>query len=153
MKTSSLKVRSARLAARFRRAEGGQALVEFALIMPFLLLLLVGIVEFGRGWNLHQVVTDAAREGARKAVIYDNTNTITVDSITNTMKAALASAGVDTSRADIIIDPGAWNAPSGQPTTVSITLPYRLIFFGALKQWTTGQSTVSLRSSFTMRNE
>jgi len=146
-----LKLRSARLAARYRRAEGGQALVEFALIMPFLLLLLVGIVEFGRGWNLHQVVTDAAREGARKAVIFNSA--ITVDSVTTTMKAALARAGVDTTRTDIVIDPGVWNAPSGQPTTVSITLPYRLVFFGALKQWTTGQSTVTLRSSFTMRNE
>ena len=47
------------------RDDGGQALVEFALIMPFLLLFLVGIVEFGRAWNQHQVITDAAREGAR----------------------------------------------------------------------------------------
>ena len=52
-----------------KRDERGQALVEFALILPIILLLVVGMLEFARAWNLHQVMTDAAREGARRAVI------------------------------------------------------------------------------------
>ena len=34
-------------------------------------LLIAGIIEFGRGWNIKQAVTDAAREGARYAVVDD----------------------------------------------------------------------------------
>ena len=48
-----------------RRDGRGQALVELALILPILLMLLLGIFEFGRAWNTKQVITDAAREGAR----------------------------------------------------------------------------------------
>jgi Flp pilus assembly protein TadG len=50
---------------RSDRPRRGQALIEFALILPVILLLVVGMLEFARAWNLHQVMTDAAREGAR----------------------------------------------------------------------------------------
>jgi Flp pilus assembly pilin Flp len=53
------------------RDESGAAMVEFALVVPLLLMILVGIMEFGRAWNLQQVITDAAREGARRAVVRD----------------------------------------------------------------------------------
>ena len=132
------------------RDDRGQALVEFALIMPFLLLFLVGIVEFGRAWNQHQVITDAAREGARKAVVFDAS--VTVDTVESTIKRALAAAGINPANATIT-GQGTWLLDSNQNATVSISLPYRFIFFGALKQWTTGESTVQLRTSVTMRNE
>ncbi len=48
----------------------GQSLVEFALVVPMLLVMLVGIIEFGRAWNMSQVVTDSARQGARAGAIY-----------------------------------------------------------------------------------
>ena len=142
--------RIARVGARFRRAEEGQALVEFALVVPFLLVFLVGIVEFGRAWNLHQVLTDAAREGARKAVVHDPT--ITQDSVENVIKAAIHTAGASTDSL-VISGQATWFLGTGEPATVELALPYRFIFFGALKQWTTGQSTVTLRTRFTMRNE
>jgi Flp pilus assembly protein TadG len=43
--------------------------VEFALIMPVLLLILVGTLEFGRVWSQMQVFQGAAREGARCAAV------------------------------------------------------------------------------------
>ena len=138
-----------RFGARLRRAEEGQALVEFALVVPFLLLFLVGIVEFGRAWNLHQVLTDAAREGARKAVVHDPT--ITLDSVNNTVKSAIATAGANPTFATITVT--GLDDATGDPATVEIAMPYQFIFFGALKQWTTGESTVTLRTRFTMRNE
>jgi len=134
----------------FGRDERGQALVEFALIMPFLLLFLVGIVEFGRAWNQHQVITDAAREGARKAAMWDQF--VTVDTVENTIKRNLAAAGINPANATIG-GQATWLLDSNDNLTVSITLPYRLVFFGALKQWTTGESTVTLQTSVTMRNE
>ena len=42
------------------RANAGQALAEFALVLPLILLFIAGIVEMGRAWNIKQAVTDAA---------------------------------------------------------------------------------------------
>lgn len=60
-----------RAGARRRRgrAESGQALAEMAMVIPALLLLVFGIVEFGAAWRSYQVVTNAAREGSRRAVM------------------------------------------------------------------------------------
>ncbi len=43
----------------------GAAAIEFAIVLPLLLLLFVGIVEFGIGYYNKQIVTNASREGAR----------------------------------------------------------------------------------------
>ena len=50
-------------------SERGQALLEVALTLPLLLLVAVGIFEFGRAYQTWQVLTNAAREGARLAVL------------------------------------------------------------------------------------
>ena len=47
----------------------GQVLLEFAVLLPVLLLLIIGIFEFGRAWMTASTVGQAAREGARLAVI------------------------------------------------------------------------------------
>jgi Flp pilus assembly protein TadG len=52
-----------------RSRENGQALIEAALIIPILLLIAVGIFEFGRAYQTWQILTNAAREGARLAVV------------------------------------------------------------------------------------
>jgi Flp pilus assembly protein TadG len=57
-----------RLLRRFRSEEAAQ-LVEFALVLPMLLLVVLGIAEFGFIFQRYEVVTNAAREGARMAVL------------------------------------------------------------------------------------
>ena len=57
--------------ARRARPDRGQALVEFALVAPIQLLLIFAVADMARAWNVYQVITDAAREGARTAVIDD----------------------------------------------------------------------------------
>ena len=57
-----------RLPARVR-SQAGAELVEFALVLPILLLVFAGIVDFGLLLQRQQVVTNAAREGARLAVL------------------------------------------------------------------------------------
>jgi len=54
-----------------RDAERGQSLVEFALVLPVLILLLMGIVDFGRILSIHELISVAARDGARYASIDD----------------------------------------------------------------------------------
>ena len=52
-----------------RRNQRGAALIETAITIPIMLLVAVGIFEFGRAYQTWQVLTNAAREGARQAVL------------------------------------------------------------------------------------
>jgi Flp pilus assembly protein TadG len=136
---------------RFRHSThdtGGQAAVEFALVLPFLLVMLIGIVEFGRAWNQHQVITDAARESARAASLWGSTTEADVKKVATD---AMAAAGIDYRRAeiDIVNLDGAGNTP----VTVSIDLRYRFTFFAPLVAWATGEEIIHLKTSFAMRNE
>lgn len=61
--------RNVRLLRTRRRREGGAALVEFAMVLPLLVALLFGIVEFGIALNDYQSIRHGVREGARQAVV------------------------------------------------------------------------------------
>ncbi len=56
--------------------ESGQALIEFALALPLLILLVAGIVDFGLAMNTWNTTQNAAREGARIAAISNSEATI-----------------------------------------------------------------------------
>ena len=56
------------------KSERGAALLEAAITIPMLLLVSVGIFEFGRAYQTWQILTNAAREGARIAVLADSSN-------------------------------------------------------------------------------
>src|SRR5918999_1708537 len=82
-----------------RRSERGQALVEAALITPVVLLIMVGIFEVGRAYQTWQVLTNAAREGARAAVV-PGANATTVKALvkqymTDGQLGSVATATVD----------------------------------------------------------
>lgn len=49
--------------------ERGQSLVEFVIALPVLLVIVFGIIEFATAWRTYQIITNAAREGARVAVV------------------------------------------------------------------------------------
>ena len=70
------------------RSERGAAAVEFALVVPVLLALLLGIVEFGRAYNVQISVTHAARETARHMAIHQEWG----DAVTQGISAAPAVA-------------------------------------------------------------
>lgn len=53
----------------WERSERGAAAVEFALLVPILIMILLGIMEFGRAYNVQASLTNAAREGARSMAI------------------------------------------------------------------------------------
>ena len=131
------------------RDDSGQAMVEFALVLPILLMLVIGIFEFGRAWNAYQVITDAAREGARNMVVAGVPATeASVNQVVNT---ALFVAALDSTR-DVTTLTGL-RTGTGTTATVQIAYPYSFTFLGRLLNWTTGQSNITLRTSFVMRNE
>ena len=54
---------------RPRRGDSGEALLEIALVLPILLLLSMGMLDFGRAFHAKNIVDSAAREGCRVAVV------------------------------------------------------------------------------------
>ena len=126
----------------------GQALLEFALVLPILLMLVLGIVEFGRIWNINQMVSDTTREGARRAVVFDQPPS-TEQQVHDFMMQRLWDAHVDTSVVTITFSQtgtGNWKG-TGKDQTVTVQFPYSFMFF------TRAFGTVQITSSFTMRNE
>ena len=61
--------RGSSLSARRRRRSRGQAMVEFALVAPMFFLVLFGIIEAGRFVFYYETLNNAAREGARYAIV------------------------------------------------------------------------------------
>jgi Flp pilus assembly protein TadG len=145
------------------RGRKGQALAEFALILPVLFLLIAGIIEFGRGWNIKQAVTDAAREGARWAVVDDGGAAQNATPIIDKIKLRLALANILTTDppTTITVTPVskikackiAGSGATGAEITVRIATQYRMGWVGALLQWTGGSNTITISSKATMRNE
>lgn len=89
------------------RNNRGQAMVEFALLLPVLLLILCGIIEYGRVFNETLVVTAAAREGARAAAVG------------NDGSAAAANYAAAINRGGLRVTVS--SAVAGQPVTVIVT--------------------------------
>jgi hypothetical protein len=134
---------------RRNRNDRGQALVEFALVAPILILLVLGMVDFARAWNAYQVITDAAREAARIAVI-DNPATMEAD-VSTAITDALGRSGLNADQATITVT--GFRSGRGTPATVRVEYDYRLGWIGKLLAFAAGDELVTLRSEIVMRNE
>lgn len=140
-----------------RRASSGQAIVEFILIVPLLMIFLFGIIEFGNAWHTHHIVTNVAREGAREAATPGSTR----DSVVATIEERLQAGGLNPERASWTLGLCSGTGCRGQQDTVEVEYPIELKVVGpalnlACRQQSCGdqldgQFTVSSRSI--MRNE
>jgi Flp pilus assembly protein TadG len=97
-----------------KASERGAAAVEFALLAPVLIMILLGIMEFGRAYNVQVSLTNAAREGVRNMAINDSQATA---------RAAAKSAAfqLTPALADSNIAFSAANCTVGAQMTVTIT--------------------------------
>ncbi len=134
---------------RLHRDRSGQALVEFALVVPLLLVLIVGVVDFSRAWYAHQVITNTAREALRSAVV-DNP-AFTQEAMQEQIDKQLQLASLDPTRAQVYFD--GWRSGAGNPATIELTYRFDFDILGPLMQWAAGDRTVTLHSRFVMRNE
>jgi Flp pilus assembly protein TadG len=73
-----------------RNPQAGVALIETAFILPLLLVLCMGMLDFGRAFHMKSVLDQAAREGARIAVV----TSPDPDLVTDKVNQVLASSGV-----------------------------------------------------------
>jgi Flp pilus assembly protein TadG len=140
-----------------RRRESGQSLIELVLVLPLLLLMVFGIVEFANAWRVYQVVTNSGREGARHAVLQASTVQSTTDRVNN----RLQEGGLDPGKATIQVQlcPPAETKPcTGKPATVSVSYPYQFRMVGPIAGLICGNcgndfGSVTLLTSAVMRNE
>lgn len=103
----------------FLRDERGQAMVELALVIPLLLVLFMGTVEFGRIFHSYLVITNASREGARVAVL-GGSDTAVSD------RVGQVTAGLDSARLQTSVAPG--SRKSGDMASVTVKYEVLLIF-------------------------
>lgn len=118
--------------AKRGRRERGAAAVEMALVMPILILLIGGIIDFGRAFMTQVIVTNAAREGTRVAVVtkdYSQVGNITI--------RAQAAADLDPLTSAVVQVKNNLNddkACTTTATTVTVTVsaPFKWYFLGFL---------------------
>jgi len=137
----------ARSLRRMRRDDRGQSLVEFALVAPLLLILILGIVDFARAWNVYQVLTDAGREGTRNSVV-DNGSSVAETQ--NIVINAANRAGIQLAVADVVVDE---TVNGGTATSVTINYTHRLNFIGVAFRIFTGSPDINFSVVSTMRQE
>jgi len=78
----------------------GAAAVETALVLPLFFLIVFGVIEFGRAFMVAQLLTNAAREGARAAVTAGSTNTAVVDKVKSLVNDYV---GVPKSKVNVVV--------------------------------------------------
>jgi Flp pilus assembly protein TadG len=110
------------LAKAHLRSERGQAAVEFAFVLPILVVLLLAIVEVGIAFSHYVTLTDAARVGARKAIEV-RVGGATPDDAVQAVRDAAGS--LDQSELNVNVTDPDWSTP-GSEITVTATYPYSI---------------------------
>ena len=80
---------------RLRKDRRGQTLVEFALILPIFVLLLLGIVDLGRAVYANNTIQNAAREAVRVAIVDQNVTVIEAEAIQQAVALGIDAGDVD----------------------------------------------------------
>jgi Flp pilus assembly protein TadG len=117
------------------RNQKGQAFVEFAVVLPILLLLVFGIIQFGIAFNNYLTLTDAVRAGARQAAV-SRTLPDRVGPAVARVRAAAASlpSSTDASVLPVTVTPKALNGTQsweqGGDVTVTASYPYSINLLG-----------------------
>jgi TadE-like protein len=101
-------------------------MVEFALILPILLVVLFGIIQFGIAFNNYVALTDAVRAGARTASVSRFSPTPVADT---TQRVQTASGDLDPTKVNVVVT-STW--VHGDDVVVSATYPYSISLFGVV---------------------
>jgi Flp pilus assembly protein TadG len=103
----------------------GISSVEMAIVLPVLLLLVFGMLQFGLGWRLSQVITNGAREGARFGVVVADPP-ITDTAVQNRVVSYLNNSGVPANTGMVAVgySSGSFGTClSGCEVSVTVTVP------------------------------
>jgi Flp pilus assembly protein TadG len=109
-----------------RNDERGQTMVEFTLVLPMLLIVLFGIVQFGIAFNNYVALTDAVRAGARTAAVSRTSSNPVADA---TSRVKTASGDLDPTKVNVTVTSD-W--VHGDDVVVSATYPYSISLLGVI---------------------
>jgi Flp pilus assembly protein TadG len=128
-----------------RTRERGTALIEFALILPLLLLLTVAAVDLGRAFYVKNMVEQSAREGARLRVVTSSADSSLVRSRVQTV---LQPAGVSLTGLSIA------GPDASRAVTVTVTVQFNWLNPGIFNLFGAGfTNPMTLNGKAVMRNE
>ena len=127
---------------RTQKHEDGQALVEFALVLPILLVLLCAIIDFSWMYYNQITISNAAREGARYAVV----NCGTKPNWKHETETRMLDDMVGVDSATVVV-----SDPVGQQITASVTASPRILT--GFTSTILGRNTIELHADCTMRIE
>lgn len=102
------------------RKEHGQSLVEFALALPLLILMLMGLLDFGRAYFVVVMLNDAAAEGA----IYAGANPTDVNGIQLRVTEAASDALIDIQPQNVTVD----NSTIAAGASIGVSVTYEFSF-------------------------
>ena len=129
-----------RAVRRLKRGRTGAAVVEFAIVAPILFLVIFGIIEFGRLFMVQQILTNASREGARRAILESST-AAEVQTVVNDYLSGSSVSG-----ATVTVSPAAISSLGfGDPVTVSVSVPFDNVSW-LPSSWFLGGRTLSTQS-------
>jgi Flp pilus assembly protein TadG len=127
------------------------AMVEMVIVLPLLLMILFGIMEFGVVFGRWQTVTNAAREGARTAVVFRTDCDVTAvrTEVKDVVKSYAAGIGITLVDTDITVSGvcGTKNTSS----SVNVSVPYTFAILPGLAS--SVSPTINLVGNSVMRNE
>lgn len=138
------------------KSERGTAMIELALMLPLVLFISVGIFEFGRAYETMQVLTNAAREGARVAVLPNQPT----DIVKTRVNAYMELGGLTTCDSCIVVTPtaiaiGGGSTASGSKVTVNYPFSFMVLQPVArlLVSGSTMPAAFTMSAAAEMRNE
>ena len=139
-----------------RHEDAGSELIELAIVLPLLLLIIAGIADFGFLFQRYEVVTNAAREGARIAVL--QAQGYTTDDVKDRVKQYLDASGLTGTSATTDVTYGTETLASGtvvNTATVSVSYPSSYLFLGPIASMVGGGgwSSITLKAGSIMRVE
>jgi Flp pilus assembly protein TadG len=137
------------------RNEKGAALLEAAITVPIILLISVGIFEFGRAYQTWQVLTNASREGARMAVITGSTDAAVTARVRSYMQAGSLS---NYATAAVTVQRNVALTGADTASQIQIDYPFQFMVLNPVVRLiaptdTTTGAPITMRSSALMRNE
>jgi Flp pilus assembly protein TadG len=129
----------------YRRKRRAAAAVEFAVVAPVFFLMVLGMIEYGRMVMVQQVITNASREGARKAVL-DGT---TISEVQTSVNSYLQAGSITGATVSVSPDP-AVKAAYNEPMTVTVSVPFSQVSWLPSPMFLGGQT---LSAATVMRRE
>ncbi len=125
------------------KVQKGQSLVEFTLAIPLFVVILFGIIEFGRLWETMNILTSAAREGSRVAAVNQSAGGVNVSGAVGAAQNVLSAANINNATISV----------SGPNATDEVTVTVSMVYTPITGSIIPGISSFSLSRSTTMHWE